>query len=112
MLLLSDIDSVQKCVRNHLLMILGLAASKRAAENILFTARHTLSVCKSLFNRLYNTWQLSNNAICIGGGVLRDELERECTVSLLQDMEKRTGWRAAQLIHSLKEQWDEDVETD
>ena len=41
-------------------MILGLAASNRTAENILFTARHTLSVCKSLFGLLYNSWKRSD----------------------------------------------------
>jgi hypothetical protein len=55
---------------------------------------------------------VSNNDLCTGGGVLHDELERECTVSLLLDMEKRTGWRATDLIQSLKEQWDEDVDID
>jgi hypothetical protein len=93
-------------------MILGLAASNRTAENILFSARHTLSVCKSLFSRLYNNGKPSNDTIGTGGGVLHDELERESTVSLLLGMEKRTGWRAAELIHSLKEQWDEDADID
>jgi hypothetical protein len=39
--------SLQKTVRNHLLIILGLAASNKTAANTLFTARHALSVCKS-----------------------------------------------------------------
>lgn len=35
----------QKTVRNHLLVILGLAVSNKRVENTLFTARHALSVC-------------------------------------------------------------------
>lgn len=78
---------LKRTVRDHLLIILGLAVSNKKAENTLFTACHALSV-----------W----------GGVLRARLGREAAVSFLSKMEETTGWRAKNLIQSLEEQWDED----
>ncbi|RFU30443.1 hypothetical protein B7463_g5911, partial [Scytalidium lignicola] len=80
---------IEKIVHDNLLIILGLALSNSAAENTLFTARHALSV-----------W----------GGVFRDTLEREATLSFLITMENRTGWKAGELINTLKKQWDEDID--
>jgi hypothetical protein len=74
-------------VRDHLLVILGLAVSNKMAENTLFTARHALSV-----------W----------GGVLRAKPDRDGAVSFLSKMEETTGWRTKKLIQSVEEQWDED----
>ncbi|KAL2010291.1 hypothetical protein VTN00DRAFT_6098 [Thermoascus crustaceus] len=78
----------EKYVRSHLLIVLGLAASNRTAANTLFTARHALSA--------------------LGGGCLRDKLDQDAAISFLMDMEKATGWKTAQLIQSLKDQWEDD----
>ncbi len=78
---------VEKHVRNHLLIILGLAASNRRAENTLFEARHTLSV-----------W----------GGVLRHRLDQEAAKQFLKDMEKKTAFPISSTLQALEEQWEED----
>lgn len=41
---------IQSVVRKHLRSIIGLANSNQGAENLLFMARHALSVCKQLDN--------------------------------------------------------------
>jgi hypothetical protein len=41
-----EIDFIQKTVRNHLRIVLGLAISNKNCQNVFFTARHALSVCK------------------------------------------------------------------
>lgn len=77
---------VERRVRAHLLMIIGLAQSNPRAENILFTARHSLSV-----------W----------GGVLTRKADQEATKAFLEDMDRRTGWSNSKLIASLSEQWND-----
>ncbi|KAJ5437674.1 hypothetical protein N7445_006218, partial [Penicillium cf. griseofulvum] len=77
---------VEKQVRHHLLMIMGLAQSNTKAENTLFTARHSLVA-----------W----------GWVLRHPLDQRAAESLLQAMHARTGWNMDSLIQTLRVQWQE-----
>ncbi|KAJ5375827.1 hypothetical protein N7517_007833 [Penicillium concentricum] len=79
--------TVEKNVRHHLLMIMGLAQSNTKAENTLFTARHSLVA-----------W----------GWVLRHPLDQRAAESLLQAMHARTGWNMNPLIDTLRGQWQED----
>ncbi|KAL1962934.1 hypothetical protein VTN77DRAFT_9030 [Rasamsonia byssochlamydoides] len=79
---------VEKLIREHLLIVIGLAVSnQKTAPNTLFTARHALSV-----------W----------GGCLRDNWTQDAAVAFLINMEKATGWKSEGLIRSLREQWEEE----
>ncbi|OQE75043.1 hypothetical protein PENNAL_c0074G03396 [Penicillium nalgiovense] len=78
--------AVEKNIRHHLLMVLGLAQSNAKAENTLFTARHSLVA-----------W----------GWVLRHPLDQRAAESLLQAMHARTGWNMDSLIQTLRAQWQE-----
>lgn len=49
----------QKTIRNHLLIVLGLARSNTKAENALFTARHSLVACKYTVDDLYVSFSVS-----------------------------------------------------
>ena len=108
---------MQKLVRCHLLIIIGLACSNPRAENALFTARHTLSVCK------WAAWYYPHLLLCFvhlvaslrkltiaGGGVLRYKPDQEAAEDFLSEVESRTGWSMAQTIRNLREQWEEDAE--
>ncbi|PYH49266.1 uncharacterized protein BP01DRAFT_75078 [Aspergillus saccharolyticus JOP 1030-1] len=75
---------IEKTVRRHLLMVLGLAKSNPKAENTLFTARHSLVA-----------W----------GWVIRRKEDQEAAEALLSEMEARTGWDVRQSIRALREQW-------
>ncbi|PYI17203.1 hypothetical protein BO99DRAFT_483392 [Aspergillus violaceofuscus CBS 115571] len=78
---------IEKVVRHHLFMVLGLAKSNPKAENTLFTARHSLVA-----------W----------GWVIRRREDQEAAEALLRDMETRTGWAVTQAIQALREQWADD----
>ncbi|KAJ5822403.1 hypothetical protein N7447_004743 [Penicillium robsamsonii] len=78
--------TVEKNVRHHLLIVMGLAQSNTKAENTLFTARHSLVA-----------W----------GWVLRHPLDQRAAESLLQAMHARTGWNMNPLIDTLRAQWQE-----
>ncbi|KAH1560820.1 hypothetical protein KXX62_002186 [Aspergillus fumigatus] len=82
---------VEKIVRSHLLNVLGLAASNPRAENTLFTARHSLVA-----------W----------GWILRHNLDQDAAEELLRYMELKTGWSTSHLIHSLREQWKNELVDD
>ncbi|PKX95369.1 uncharacterized protein P174DRAFT_386774 [Aspergillus novofumigatus IBT 16806] len=82
---------VERLVRDHLLNVLGLAASNPRAENTLFTARHSLVA-----------W----------GWILRHKLDQEAAEELLQYMELKTGWNTSRLIDSLREQWKNELGDD
>ncbi|KAJ5505153.1 hypothetical protein N7463_008027 [Penicillium fimorum] len=77
---------VEKNVRHHMLIVMGLAQSNTKAENTLFTARHSLVA-----------W----------GWVLRHPLDQRAAESLLQAMHARTGWNMNPLIETLRAQWQE-----
>ncbi|KAF3769418.1 hypothetical protein M406DRAFT_335319 [Cryphonectria parasitica EP155] len=73
-------------IRNHLRHIIALAQSNTRAENVLFSARHAISV-----------W----------GGILRHYADQEAVESFLRHMQAITGWNTTPLISSLREQWNE-----
>lgn len=81
--------SVERRVRSHILIVVGLAKSNPKAENTLFTARHTLTV-----------W----------GNILTKKVDQDGVKEFLRDMEKKTGWETGKLIMSLEEQWDDSDE--
>ncbi|KAJ0120223.1 hypothetical protein J7T55_001080 [Diaporthe amygdali] len=78
--------SIQGVVRKNLRTIVGLANSNQGAENLLFMARHALSV-----------W----------GGVLVDKADQEAVKTFLRHMQQTTSWNTEPMIASLQEQWDE-----
>ncbi|RAH43809.1 uncharacterized protein BO95DRAFT_199311 [Aspergillus brunneoviolaceus CBS 621.78] len=78
---------IEKVVRHHLFMVLGLAKSNPKAENTLFTARHSLVA-----------W----------GWVIRRREDQEASEALLREMETRTGWDVTRTIQALREQWADD----
>ena len=80
----------ERHVRHHLLLVIGLAVSNEAVENIWFTARHCLSI-----------W----------AGCLRKRADKDAAIQFLQDMGRRTGWETRRLIESLHRQWDDDSES-
>ncbi|GKZ32514.1 hypothetical protein AbraIFM66950_001983 [Aspergillus brasiliensis] len=82
--------NIEKTIRHHLFMVLGLAKSNPKAENTLFTARHSLVA-----------W----------GWVIRQKTDQQAAEILLREMWTRTGWDVAASIQSLREQW-ADEETD
>ncbi|KAI2933774.1 transcriptional regulator family: Fungal Specific TF [Aspergillus niger] len=82
--------NIEKTIRYHLFMVLGLAKSNPKAENTLFTARHSLVA-----------W----------GWVIRQKADQQAAEILLKEMWTRTGWDVAASIQSLREQW-ADEETD
>ncbi|RAK98829.1 uncharacterized protein BO80DRAFT_479437 [Aspergillus ibericus CBS 121593] len=84
--------NIEKTIRHHLFMVLGLAKSNPKAENTLFTARHSLVA-----------W----------GWVIRQRPDQEAAEILLREMWTRTGWDVAASIQSLREQWaDEDTDAE
>ncbi|KAL5358444.1 hypothetical protein BJX96DRAFT_173445 [Aspergillus floccosus] len=83
--------SIEKTMRRHLLLVLGLAKSNPKAENTLFTARHSLVA-----------W----------GWALRHKLDQEAAENLLWDMEAKTGWDVAQSVQALRGHWKEEEEED
>ncbi|OJJ78075.1 hypothetical protein ASPBRDRAFT_111985 [Aspergillus brasiliensis CBS 101740] len=82
--------NIEKTIRHHLFMVLGLAKSNPKAENTLFTARHSLVA-----------W----------GWVIRQKTDQQAAEILLRELWTRTGWDVAASIQSLREQW-ADEETD
>ncbi|KAI7774428.1 hypothetical protein LA080_008767, partial [Diaporthe eres] len=78
--------SGENIVRKHLRSIIGLANSNQGAENLLFMARHALSV-----------W----------GGVLVDEADQQAVRTFLRHMQQTTSWNTEPMVASLQEQWDE-----
>ncbi|OJJ86223.1 uncharacterized protein ASPGLDRAFT_1331273 [Aspergillus glaucus CBS 516.65] len=84
---LKHLRNIERTIRNHLLVVLGLARSNTKAENALFTARHSLVA-----------W----------GWVLRNKLDQEAAETLLRDMEMTTGWNMTGLIQTLREQWNDE----
>jgi hypothetical protein len=80
----------ERHVRHHLLIVIGLAVSNEAVENIWFTARHCLSI-----------W-----ASC-----LRKRADQDAAIDFLEDMGQRTGWETTRIIESLHRQWDDDSES-
>ncbi|KAK6403354.1 hypothetical protein LTR81_021672 [Elasticomyces elasticus] len=79
--------SVEKRVRHHLLMTLGIASSNYKAPNTWFTAHHCLAV-----------W----------GGCLRKKSDQDAALTFLADVEERIGWRVARLTEELTLQWNDD----
>ncbi|BCR92857.1 uncharacterized protein ACHE_80757S [Aspergillus chevalieri] len=84
---LKHLRNIERTIRNHLLVVLGLARSNTKAENALFTARHSLV-----------SW----------GWVLRNKFDQEAAEILLRDMEVTTGWNMTGLIQTLREQWNDE----
>ncbi|PYH37599.1 uncharacterized protein BO87DRAFT_450815, partial [Aspergillus neoniger CBS 115656] len=82
--------NIEKTIRYHLFMVLGLAKSNPKAENTLFTARHSLVA-----------W----------GWVIRQKTDQQAAEILPREMWTRTGWDVTASIQSLREQW-ADEETD
>ncbi|KAH8784999.1 hypothetical protein F5883DRAFT_635969 [Diaporthe sp. PMI_573] len=76
----------ESVVRKHLRSIIGLANSNQGAENLLFMARHAISV-----------W----------GGVLVDKADQQAVKIFLQHMQQTTSWNTEPMVTSLQEQWDE-----
>lgn len=76
----------ESIVRKHLRSIIGLANSNQGAENLLFMARHALSV-----------W----------GGVLDDKADQQAVRTFLRHMQQTTSWNTEPMVASLQEQWDE-----
>lgn len=76
----------ESVVRRHLRSIIGLANSNQGAENLLFMARHAISV-----------W----------GGVLVDKADQQAVKAFLQHMQQTTSWNTEPMVASLQEQWDE-----
>ena len=83
--------AIERKVRKHLLVVVGLAKSNQKAENALYTARHCLSV-----------W----------GGSLHKKTDQHAALLFLRDMERRTGWRMTKTIDELMFHWEEDSEDD
>lgn len=86
-----DANARAKRIRQHLYMIVGLAMSNERAENTWFTARHCLSVWGSYFHHK------------------DDQL---VVLNFLERWRRRSGWKTADLIESLKRQWSDDSEDD
>jgi len=81
--------AIEQRVRQHLLHVVGIAASNKHAQNTWFTAHHCLAV-----------W----------GGSLRRQTDQEACLDFLRRMEHKTGWRVAALVGRLSSQWYDDSE--
>lgn len=81
----------ERRIRHHLFVVVGIAISNPKAENTWFTARHCLSV-----------WS----------ACLRKDQDQQAALGFLADMERRTGWKTAALMTSMRQQWADDSDED
>jgi hypothetical protein len=86
-----DTKARMKRIRHHLYMVVGLAVSNERAENTWFTARHTLSVWGSYFRHVD---------------------DQSAVLEFLERWRRRSGWKTAALVESLRRQWSEDSDDD
>ncbi|RMY65952.1 hypothetical protein D0863_08759 [Hortaea werneckii] len=76
----------ERQIKHHLYAVLGLATSNPRAENTWFTARHCLAV-----------W----------GAYFRHPADHHAVLEFLEIWRRRSGWRTADLVDSLRQHWSE-----
>lgn len=81
--------ALEKELRHHLLLVVGIANSNPRAQNTWFTAHHCLAV-----------W----------GGCLQKSGDQQACRSFLMAMEEQVGWRVGNLMRWLSSQWEDDSE--